>query len=679
MSREFLPEEIRKYLGRFRAESLLRLNKENESTSVKPIIDNKIRSNSNHIITIDVGGNISDEGNSSDHGLEENDATTASNEVSEGPLIDFKDRESSNPYSNTTQHQSRYGRTIKPNNAKYVHSDFQNEIILELDSDNEDDEDIEMEDDHEANKKGKRVEGSITSSTGPRNKFGTGKLLCKYCDRRYHHLKARNKHMISEHLEKCQKDGLVFRCELCGTNFVSAIGKSKHMKRVHNQKDSDSPGANEEKHFLHHCPFESTDVRFQSIKELKDHIKENHPDKDKSCIGCGFNCDTREKLMDHIQEHETGSNEARNLYTCEHCQSKFLSEYVMLTHKRNVHSLSESLSCEICGKEFKNSKFLANHIERHQKEQLVGGPESNTDEFICQLLVPEKGDVPCGKTFKLKNNLERHIKTSHMNIKQHQCNDCGKKFVDSTRLKEHRWIHTDHRPIKCTLCDKGFRHQNHLRHHMAKIHGKDKEFSCHICPKKFVYNYQLKTHLLSHSQSKAKLKVAQQNMGHMEGTANETALVINMDSGMIEEAEHTNVDPYVQTLYQCSLCQHVFQTYKALQTHCAEHSQQDLAQSKLAKPTIELDHRSMDITVLAQNEIDNQVSLDSMSDRNGKNQLVLEISSDDATNKPSSSTGGEGNLPLNSLEGTIIKEQDGQQYYVVYDVPASQSIIEFPK
>ena len=213
---------------------------------------------------------------------------------------------------------------------------------------------------------------------------------------------------------------------------------------------------------------------------------------------------------------------------------------------------------------------------------------------------------------------------------------------------------------------------------MAKIHGKDKEFSCHICPKKFVYNYQLKTHLLTHSQSKAKLKGAQQNIVHQEETGNETALVINMDSGVIEEAENTNVDPYVQTLYQCSLCQHVFQTYKALQTHCAEHSQQDVTQSKLANPNIELD-RSMDITVMAQNDIANEVNLDSINDGSGKNQLVLEISSEGSTNKPESRVRSEVSLPLDSLEGTIIKEQDGQQYYVVYDVPASQSMIEFQK
>ena len=175
----------------------------------------------------------------------------------------------------------------------------------------------------------------------------------------------------------------------------------------------------------------------------------------------------------------------------------------------------------------------------------------------------------------------------------------------------------------------------------------------------------------THSQSKAKLKRVQENIGQLlDGMENETSLVINMDSGVIEEAVSSAVDPYVQTLYQCSLCQHVFQTYKALQTHCAEHSSADGMESRLGKTNLDV-NRPIDITVLAQDGIEN-------SD-NEKNQLVLEIPSEDSSNKPSTSLRGGVSLPLESLEGTIIKEQDGQQYYVVYDVPATQPMIQFEK
>ena len=675
--RECLPEQIRKHIGGFRAGSLLKLNEDNNSPIPNTLKAQTLEPHSKDIITVNVGDVSSNEEELSDHesgeGEEQKDPK---DEIFDGPSKDSKEHQSIEIHSNTSYRQTRYGRTIKPSTSKSIHSDCKGEIILELNSDNECD---EMETDvNETNTK--ELNGATETTTGSRNKFGTGKLLCKYCDRRYHHLKARNKHMISEHLDRCQKDGHVFKCELCGTNFVSAIGKSKHMKRVHGQKEESSrDNAGHEKELLNHCPFEDggkSVLHFGNIKDLKAHIKEQHPDKDKACIGCGLNCDTKENLIEHIQVHETGSVEARNLYSCEQCHQKFLSEYVMMTHKRSVHSLCETLSCEVCGKEFKNSKFLANHIKRHSNGELVNCDE-NDEEFCCELLIPEKGDVPCGKTFKLKCNLERHIKTSHMQIKQHQCNDCGKKFVDSTRLKEHRWIHTDHRPIKCSLCEKGFRHQNHLRHHMAKVHGKDKDFSCHVCPKKFVYNYQLKTHMLTHSQSKNRLrKDDPQNAELVAGK--ETALIINMDSGLVEQ--EADADPYVQTLYQCSLCQQVFETYKALRIHCTQHSQRDFGATNTKDVKSNSDvNRPIDITLVSDNALENQLSFNSENDNEKQPQFVLEIDSEHSNNKSMNSSSRGVNLPLQSLEGTIIKEQDGQQYYVVYDVPASQPIIRFEK
>ena len=90
-------------------------------------------------------------------------------------------------------------------------------------------------------------------------------------------------------------------------------------------------------------------------------------------------------------------------------------------------------------------------------------------------------------------------------------------------------------------------------------------------------------------------------------------------------------------------------------------------------------NRPMNVTVVAQDDIENPGNLDTIGDSNEKNQLVLEISPEDSSNKPSTSLRGGVSLPLESLEGTIIKEQDGQQYYVVYDVPAAPSILQSEK
>ena len=58
-------------------------------------------------------------------------------------------------------------------------------------------------------------------------------LKCAYCSKVYSHTKARNKHMISEHLDQCKNDGLCYSCHVCSALFVSLSGREKHIKRMH--------------------------------------------------------------------------------------------------------------------------------------------------------------------------------------------------------------------------------------------------------------------------------------------------------------------------------------------------------------------------------------------------------------------------------------------------------------
>ena len=55
----------------------------------------------------------------------------------------------------------------------------------------------------------------------------------------------------------------------------------------------------------------------------------------------------------------------------------------------------------------------------------------------------------CGGFFK---NLLKHMRTIHTSEsdKKYQCDQCGKGFVDKTRLREHTIsVHTSERPFAC--------------------------------------------------------------------------------------------------------------------------------------------------------------------------------------------------------------------------------------
>ena len=86
-------------------------------------------------------------------------------------------------------------------------------------------------------------------------------------------------------------------------------------------------------------------------------------------------------------------------------------------HKRNKHpTIKEKLECRFCKKDFKNAKFLKNHEEKHRL-----GPIEEEGGHFCEL---------CGKGFPTLLSLNRHIKGTHHKVKDHQCPECGKKFVD---------------------------------------------------------------------------------------------------------------------------------------------------------------------------------------------------------------------------------------------------------
>lgn len=436
------------------------------------------------------------------------------------------------------------------------------------------------------------------------------KIKCQFCDKSYNHVKARNKHLLSDHFDQCKTGGLIYPCPICGSCFVSVKGLEKHCVRLHDKnngrrflrKEISNPAAREE--LLNtvtrfKCPFHQDDHFLASnLRELKNHVKSSHPDKDKSCYACGEDCGSREVLYQHIQSHTTQSSEARFFYNCEYCQMKFVSEYNLVTHKKQAHSEGLNLHCSICKKLFKNAKYLKSHEAKHSTGEVSIPGEAHL--FKCSVQLQD--GVTCDKTFKIKSNLDRHVK-SHQGIKSHVCDQCGKKFVDSTRLKEHRWIHSGHRPFSCRFCEKSFRHQNHVRNHEANVHGEDKPFPCQICNKRFVYAYQLRTHLNSH-----------RNAHGVSEYQPESPL---LQVGFQPEDDSA----FVETLFQCSLCQQVLSSYQLLQEHCLHHSERDI-----------------------QDPSDSGQS-------NSKDQILIEISDS------------------NGFQGG---SQEGQQFVVVYDVPTNE-------
>ncbi|XP_054437116.1 transcription factor YY2 [Pteronotus mesoamericanus] len=123
-----------------------------------------------------------------------------------------------------------------------------------------------------------------------------------------------------------------------------------------------------------------------------------------------------------------------------------------------------------------------------------------------------KDDVPrtvaclytgCGKMFKDISAMRKHLNTH--GPRAHVCAECGKGFVESSKLKRHQLVHSGEKPFQCTFegCGKCFSLDFNLRTHV-RIHTGDKPYVCPFegCDRKFAQSTNLKSHIFTHAKNK---------------------------------------------------------------------------------------------------------------------------------------------------------------------------------
>ncbi|CAG9790584.1 unnamed protein product [Diatraea saccharalis] len=110
---------------------------------------------------------------------------------------------------------------------------------------------------------------------------------------------------------------------------------------------------------------------------------------------------------------------------------------------------------------------------------------------------------PCDRRFASVATYTQHLRLSRRHVAERDfsfvCVECGKRFVNKTRLRDHTdWEHLHKVKFRCQLCDKPFKCHTSLYVHMQNVHHNNKkENLCHICGKSYQNAAKLKYHIVA--------------------------------------------------------------------------------------------------------------------------------------------------------------------------------------
>ncbi|XP_061727420.1 zinc finger protein 287-like [Cydia pomonella] len=219
------------------------------------------------------------------------------------------------------------------------------------------------------------------------------------------------------------------------------------------------------------CMCSQCGLTFGTTREMDLHVKKEHFKKE------GMSGKIRTRSKEVLAEKPT----------CAECGKVFSSRKTYRYHLNVLHKGQNRYPCPRCGKVYQWKSNLGRHLRTHKAR--------DSGELYCAL---------CDKRFASVATHRQHLRVSRRHVAETDfsfvCNECGKKFVNKTRLRDHvDWEHLKKIKFRCQLCNKPFKCHTSLYVHLQNVHrNKEKKDNlCHVCGKSYQNAAKLKYHIVA--------------------------------------------------------------------------------------------------------------------------------------------------------------------------------------
>lgn len=290
--------------------------------------------------------------------------------------------------------------------------------------------------------------------------------------------------------QKCIETNDILREQLKEDPDFDAVVNPVEIEVLSNSEEVQEPAGHEE--ILHSVVRMKRIRRTAKVVKSKKQREFRKPSKSDFCC---FLCDATFDMIKSKNEHI--NNVHSTVDRCRICDRVCKTPLATERHTK-THIIKDNIFlCPVCAATFYKKYSLDRHIA-----QLHG---ESAPLYFCDQCNDWKT--------KFRTNLKRHMRTVHLNIKQHRCpyDSCPDKFFTTKdTLNFHLVGHHNLVLIKCSNCSQKFDTESDLQEHKSsgrcvqrivrkrsrgvKPVAEDVGFSCQICQRTFLNKTQFSVH-----------------------------------------------------------------------------------------------------------------------------------------------------------------------------------------